>query len=986
MELYFNRYEVTDELGRGTYGLVLRAKDLKTGLPCALKIFSLDGPMLKKISIPSFQAELSALKNCNHPSVAKIYDAGFSEEHRECYFVSELINGQDLFSATEGLSFSVIESLFIEALRALNYLHQQKVFHFDIKPQNLLVISDVKRRPCLKIIDFGLANFYDQASNGQNSKKIIGTPAYAAPEIIRGGSRDGRADLYSLGATFYKVFTRRLPFIATESEDMYQLHLRAEAPPPTSLNPKLPPYLDGLFARLLAKNPEERYQSAAAVIDAISLLSERSYPIETEETLVSYLPEKGALVGRKTEFSRFMETFQDRLIDQTFSKAPYLFILGKKGTGKTRFLESARQEAQKNLIPTFSWDEFTKLGAEGLQASSFLIWGDNFFESKEEDTGHFLELFFGQKPYLFIFAIAGDPPDCPAENIICLDNFSAEETRAYIEKTTGLSSTISPKIQDSIFKHTDGNPLFLAEYVKILLAKGVFKDAEGTWSSQMLDDLSAEIENIGVSGLIKKNLLEHLQAANLGAAAWEALILFALTDDISSLSPKLQKALSSLQQFSNPVYRDLVLENATLSQKTVFSKMIPSLLSLSKGRGDQGMYPEAKKILSFAEKLPNLAVGAQRQAWLDLSELCMNLGEIDEAKVWLSKIKPSDDLISIQALEVMARVETRMTLSDRAVSLCQEGLRQIKGKKDFRWLQALLQNTLAGAEFKLGHTEEAAKIFEESWKTWKSLSDQEKLLSVRIDIDNFYYLTRDFKKLISIYEEILALLDQHPYHPLYPDVLYKLGRTFLRTGDFAKADLFLKKCLEILKVRKTSYWLYTVYNELGNLEMMKKNWEQTLFYYQHSFRLVKKAGQPGLMGAVVFNIGHAYLQLSNLAEASKYFEFGVRNLKQKILEKNPDSYEGVYLFLNLMGLAEVSRKQSLLEKSVQAFAEAHTLWRENDYLKSYEQYIWQEKADLARALKNPADLKTSLTEIDRLKHTSGFNQETYEFWKSEGGY
>ena len=84
-----------------------------------------------------------------------------------------------------------------------------------------------------------------------------------------------------------------------------------------------------------------------------------------------------------------------------------------------------------------------------------------------------------------------------------------------------------------------------------------------------------------------------------------------------------------------------------------------------------------------------------------------------------------------------------------------------------------------------------------------------------------------------------------------------------------------------------------------------------------------------------------------------------------------------------MGVAEVLRKQSLFEKSAQTFDEAYTLWRENDYLKSYEQYIWQEKADQARALKNPADLKASLAQLERLKKSPGFNQETYEIWKRE---
>src|SRR3989338_3353340 len=213
MKNYAGRYKILKHLGVGSIGSVLHVQDVKTGIEYALK--TLPATSALSIDLESFLAEFDVLKNLNHPNICQVYDAGFDKEDESYYLATELVAGQDLFDATENLTIDQIEELFVQALRAFNYLHQKSVIHLDVKPQNMLVAD---RRSRLKLIDFGFANLHKRAKQKNSIEKdkhlIIGTAAYVAPEIIGSAAWDGRADLYSLGVSFYKAFARRLPFEA----------------------------------------------------------------------------------------------------------------------------------------------------------------------------------------------------------------------------------------------------------------------------------------------------------------------------------------------------------------------------------------------------------------------------------------------------------------------------------------------------------------------------------------------------------------------------------------------------------------------------------------------------------------------------------------------------------------------------------------------------------------------------------------------------
>src|SRR3990167_1831187 len=275
MEKIDNRYEIVKKLGSGLSGEVLCVSD-QEGVKALKLLKRVQMNVSREDALAAFKNEFSVLSELNHPGIARILDFGLDRRLNKYFFTTELIEGKDFFLSTEGKPPEVIEEVAVQILRALNYLHSRNIYHFDIKPQNLLVMQKDGEMTA-KIIDFGLAGF-------SSPRKKVGTPAYMAPEIILGGELDGRTDLYSFGVVLYKALTRQNPFATPDVRETLQRHRALVPPVPSSVNPALPKFWDEILMRLLEKNPSDRYPNGSAVIRNINFIAGRTYEIETIDT------------------------------------------------------------------------------------------------------------------------------------------------------------------------------------------------------------------------------------------------------------------------------------------------------------------------------------------------------------------------------------------------------------------------------------------------------------------------------------------------------------------------------------------------------------------------------------------------------------------------------------------------------------------------------------------------------------------------------
>ncbi|HZR65614.1 MAG TPA: serine/threonine-protein kinase [Terriglobales bacterium] len=261
------RYLIEAEIGRGAMGVVYRAYDPQIGRTVAIKTISLNSPDFpdEEEYRQRFFREARAAGRLLHSGIVTIFDAGEDGVSGEPYLVMEYIAGEPLskvLSRSRKLSLSAALQFAQEIAEALDYAHTQGVVHRDIKPQNILITEDGHA----KITDFGVAWLNQEMSQ---AGEIVGSPAFMAPEQMAGKQADARSDLFSLGVVLYTMLTGFRPFQGNSAKTVVFKVMNIEPIPVASFQSDIPPELNAIVSRAIAKNPDERYPSGAALVRAL---------------------------------------------------------------------------------------------------------------------------------------------------------------------------------------------------------------------------------------------------------------------------------------------------------------------------------------------------------------------------------------------------------------------------------------------------------------------------------------------------------------------------------------------------------------------------------------------------------------------------------------------------------------------------------------------------------------------------------------------
>jgi serine/threonine protein kinase len=260
-------------------GVVYRARDTETEREVALKILA---PTLASnpVALERFRREARQGVKLRHENLVSIYELG---EATEIYFLAqEFVEGVDLheyITQNGGLDPDEARELLTQAARALDYLHRQRVVHRDIKPANFL-LTHVNDKVILKLTDLGLAReARDEDFRVTRTGNTVGTIDYMAPEQARDSSfADIRSDIYSLGCTFYHMLAGQPPFPDGGLTERLYKHIELEPPDVREFNPQIPPGLVFILKRMLAKKPQDRYQSPAEILDDLFRLDRGDTP------------------------------------------------------------------------------------------------------------------------------------------------------------------------------------------------------------------------------------------------------------------------------------------------------------------------------------------------------------------------------------------------------------------------------------------------------------------------------------------------------------------------------------------------------------------------------------------------------------------------------------------------------------------------------------------------------------------------------------
>ncbi len=286
------RYEIRAELGRGGMATVYHGYDPRFEREVAVKVLPSEllhsDPQFKL----RFEREAKIIAQLEHPSIVPVYDVG--EENGQPYFVMRYMNGGSLAERIKTKVMTVEEAVKIlgQIAPGLDEAHSKGIVHRDLKPSNILF--DAKGMPYIS--DFGIAKLSQSQASSVTGSAIIGTPAYMAPEQAAGETVDGRSDIYALGIILFEMLTGRQPYEADTPMAVAIKHITDPVPHILEANPSLPPDVDAIIQKAMAKRKEDRFSTAVELVDALRMVGSNA---PTQMRTVKVAPKTVAAVEKE---------------------------------------------------------------------------------------------------------------------------------------------------------------------------------------------------------------------------------------------------------------------------------------------------------------------------------------------------------------------------------------------------------------------------------------------------------------------------------------------------------------------------------------------------------------------------------------------------------------------------------------------------------------------------------------------------------------
>jgi len=899
------RYAILKKLGEGGKGTVYKARDTVLDRVVAIKM--LKSEVLSEEAYPRFIREAQAVGKLNHPNIVSIHDIGKEDEKR--FFVLEFVDGMSLrgLMATypEGkCDIQTVLRVGMDVCSALQYAHSQGVLHRDIKPENILITQE----GTAKLMDFGLAKMLGQPSITQEGM-IVGTVAYVAPEIALGKGADARSDLYSFGAVLYEAVTGRPPFVGEDPVKVIFSHIHDYPVSPSRLNPKVPQALAECILRLLEKEPEKRYQTAA---DFLRVLREIAEGYLREVLVPSLKPvvvvpsprpvaaREVQLIDRVEEMSLLREAV-DRAVR---GEGGVVFLYGEAGIGKTRLARELGAYARLRGMQVLSGRCPALFRMDGVPP--YVLWSEVIKDYLQACTPEQLYKVIGFYPSE-VSRLVPEIKQKLGTIVPSLPIGPENERNRLFEAVSQFVTNISKEapllvVLDDL-QWTDQSSLLLLHYLargassESLLLLGAYRDTD-------IDErhpLSPVLTELNRERLLEPVPLKRMSFDNVSEMIKQILEQDEVPREFCELVYEktrgnpffAEEVMKSLKE-EGVIYREENRWRIKEVSGLKFPKTVKSVIKNRVGRLDE----ECQNVLTmasfvgkdFAFEALREVTGIEEDKLLELMERILKTGLVDERVIRGEGVYSFADVIVRDVVHEEVSLLRHMKLH----GVVGAALEKAYAKKIDEHLGELAYHFLEGGDkekaldyfLKAGEKARNIYAYDEAFSylhhALELLEEKEgnleekaritqRLGELKLWMGQFDACMEYLNKSLTLWNQIG---DKKNIASLHTQMAFWL---WIAGGDREKASEHHRVALEILEKEPESVELASLYEDIGHmLWRTGQSTAEALPWAQKAFELAERLGAPEVLAPCYNDLGTLSMKLGEYEKASRYYEQGLK--------------------------------------------------------------------------------------------------------------
>lgn len=931
-----DRFKTIARLGRGGMGEVHLVEDLRTGEQVALKT-SLSAGAPDDEARLLFRQEYLTMVRLQHPNTVRVFEFG-SREDGVPFFTMEVVPGEDLAGKPPCTPEELRDTL-VQVCHALCAIHDQGFVHGDLKPENL------RKRPdgVLKLMDFGL-----MTRTGQPAETLRGTLFYMAPEVARRGRVDQRSDLYSLGALAYHLLLGRPPFMGETAREVLKGHLSAEPLAPRQLSAEIPPELESLILRLLAKDPQRRPSSAREVLLALG--------VEVAEASQGVLL-TSPLVGRDPELQHLSLELQ-RV--KTTGTSAGLWIVGDAGVGKSRLIEESRFQAELSgwlcasgeghpdrvvpfqpfqrllpplirtaverspalsralpilaaIVPDLTEERPVPLEPKEERARLFAAVAEVVKVASGEGLVLFLEDWqwadplsrelvdylrrrFQDQPILYVFS-SRSPDETGSEACLALEALDAGATREM--GAAILGQPLEPSLAAALHEGTRGIPLAIETLLRALVEQRILRKSAAAW--QVHGALDAETMRSGLAR-VAENRLKGLSPAGIRLARAAAAIgipfgLRLLKSTVDLDENDFMQALEELRSAdvlirSGESYRlaqgleGKLYEGIPPGERPALHGIIADGLAETLPADPPLDLLSATARHYLASDLPEKAV----QAALRAGQTFARLFSVADARHFLEKglerLTELDDspLLELEYTRALGDLGRQTAEFEVASAWYERALPIAKARSE---RQANILNSMGRLYQMKGQYEPSSNAYMEALKLAEAEGDGRERLRALVALGRLKFLEGNPQEALPICQEALEAARTSDLPGFLSEALGLMGYIAVSSLPEQMDDgmRWLEEALTIRQTLGDKLGLNSTYNLLGNAQLALGEFRSAWTSFEENLRLSREVG-----AAVddelnaILNLGITGLEMGRFRETARHAEEVLARTENPVLE------------------------------------------------------------------------------------------------------